>query len=203
MKIQKDINITLPIPIEEKQKSKEKKESTVDETDIIEGCKSRSIKYQELLYKKYYGYVIAICLAYCKDKDIAKEVVNDIFMKVFDNIQSYDPMQPFKGWLRRIAVNSSIDELRKNKKHMNHLNIAEPATELPSIDLVDNLTVDEIYQFLSQLPEILRIVFNLYEVEGYSHKEIANLIGIGESSSRTYLARAKKNLRSIASKHWK
>ncbi len=202
MKIQKDIHIALPIPIEKKQKSKEKKESTHSETDIIEGCKTKSIKFQELLYKKYYGYVMAICLAYCKDKNIAQEVVNDIFMKVFDNIYNYNPILPFKGWLRRIAINSSIDELRKNKKHLNHLNIAEPTAELPSIDLVDHLAVHEIYQFLSQLPEVLRIVFNLYEIEGYSHKEIADLMGIGESSSRTYLTRAKENLRSIVSKHW-
>ncbi|MEM1259474.1 MAG: RNA polymerase sigma factor [Bacteroidota bacterium] len=203
MKITKDINIAVPIPIEGKQKSKQNAESTNTETEIIDGCKKKSVKHQELLYKKYYGYIMAVCLAYCKDKNVAQEVVNDVFIKVFDSIASYDIGLPFKGWLRRIAINCSIDELRKNKKFMNHLDIAQPTLELPSTDLVDSLTVQEIYHMLGKLPEILRIVFNLYEVEGYKHKEIADLLDIGESSSRTYLARAKTSLRSIASEHWK
>ncbi|MEM1336645.1 MAG: RNA polymerase sigma factor [Bacteroidota bacterium] len=199
----KDANLTLRISVDGKQKSGKKGASAIDENYIINGCINKSIKHQELLYKKYFGYVMAICMAYCSDKTIAEEVVNDTFMKVFDSIESYDKKHPFKIWLRRIAINCSIDELRKSKKHMNHLDIAAPITGLPSTDFIDNLTVQEIYQMLGELPEILRLVFNLYEVEGYAHKEIAEVLDIGESSSRTYLARAKKLLRSIASKHWK
>lgn len=177
-------------------------EAKKEEAELISGCLRGSNKHQERLYKKYYGYVMAISLSYCANRDTASEVVDDTFMKVFDFLHAYDPKQPFKAWLRRITINCAIDELRRNKKHMNHLDVTEYPVGLPSVALIDTLAVADIYTIIGQLPDVLRTVFNLYEVEGYSHKEIAALLEIGESSSRTYLARAKERLRNIVKRHF-
>ncbi|MEO1487456.1 MAG: RNA polymerase sigma factor [Bacteroidota bacterium] len=197
----KDNKLVLKLPITKGKGEDLKANPDNVEIDIIYECARKSKKHQELLYKKFYGYVMAICMAYCSDRTIAQEVVDDTFIKVFESINSYDSNRPFKSWLRRIAVNCAIDELRRNKKHMNHLDITEYNGELPNVDLVDTLTVQDIHKMLSELPELLKVVFNLYEIEGYSHREIAKLLDIGESSSRTYLVRAKKQLRRLALKY--
>lgn len=178
------------------------KDTREEETNLISGCVLKSRKDQERLYKKYYGYVMAIGMAYCKNKDVAREVVDDAFIKIFDSIDSFDRNQSFKGWVRRITINCAIDEFRRNKKHLYHLDISECPLDLPAVDLLDQLNIDDIHNLLGELPEILRTVFNLYEIEGYNHKEISEFMGIGESSSRTYLARAKERLRSMVTRHF-
>ncbi len=170
--------------------------------DIVAGCIKKSEKHQELLYKKYFGYVMSICQSYSTDRSIVMEIINDCFMKVFDSINRYDHHQPFKGWLRRIAINTAIDYYRKNQKHMNHLDIMETTSESPATAMVDQLTVDDIYKLINQLPNVLKMVFTLYEVEGYSHQEIARSLAISESSSRTYLMRAKNKLRELVKRHF-
>ncbi|MBC8769648.1 RNA polymerase sigma factor [Arenibacter algicola] len=179
------------------------KDTKEEETKLISGCISKIGKDQERLYKKYYGYVMAIGMAYCTNKDIAREVVDDTFIKIFDSIESFDHKQSFKGWIRKITINCAIDEFRRNKKHLYHLDVSDCSRDLPAVELLDNLDIDDIYQLLGELPEMLRTVFNLYEIEGYDHKEISELMGIGESSSRTYLARAKERLRGLVTRHFK
>ena len=165
-------------------------------TQIIVGCRENDPDSQKKLYKKYYGYVMAVALTYCAARDDADEVVNDCFMKVFDHIKSFDTSRPFKPWLRRIAVNTSIDKARANKRFRNHVGI-ENNPQVSQYDVESDLNAKQIYKMLNRLPELLRFVFNMYEIEGYSHREIAEKLDIAESSSRTYLARAKSQLREI------
>ena len=167
------------------------------EGNILEGCRKKSLRHQEKLYKNYYGYVMAISLTYVSDRDIAREMTNDTFMKVFQNIDRYNDQYPFKAWLRKITVNTAIDYYRKYKKNDLHLEIEDTHTVAASHSCVDELTVQEIYKMIDTLPDALRIVFNLYEIEGYKHDEIARRLGISDSSSRTYLTRAKEKLRSL------
>ncbi|HMR15021.1 RNA polymerase sigma factor [Mariniflexile maritimum] len=172
-----------------------------EDVEIIFGCIKKIRKDQELLYKKYYGYIMSISLSYASNREIAQEIVDDTFMKVFDSIKSFDINQPFKGWLRKITINTAIDHLRKNKKFTHHLDLYELNGELPSIEAIDKLTVDDIHKLIAQLPDMLKVVFNLYELEGYNHKEIAAVLNIAESSSRTYLTRAKERLRDVVVKY--
>lgn len=172
-----------------------------EEAEIILGCVRKIERNQELLYKRYYGYVMSISLSYSSNREIAQEIVDDTFMKVFDSIKSFDTTQPFKGWLRKITINTAIDHLRKNKKFTHHLDLYEYTNEVPSIETIDQLAINDIHKLIANLPDILRVVFNLYEIEGYSHKEIAALINIAESSSRTYLTRAKDRLRELVVKY--
>lgn len=175
--------------------------NTEEEKIIILGCVQKEQKKQELLYKKYFGYAMTISLSYCSNREEAREIVDDTFMKVFDSISTFDLNKPFKGWFRKITINTAIDTLRKNKKFMNHLDIHENMNPIPSIEMVDQLTIEDIYNMIARLPDVLKVVFNLYEIEGFTHKEISTLLNIPESSSRTYLTRAKLRLREIINKN--
>ena len=163
---------------------------------LIKGCRENNPDSQKKLYKKYYGYVTGVALTYCAERADAEEIVNDSFLKVFEHIRSFDTTRPFKPWLRRIVVNTSIDKARANRRFRKHVELER--TPLVSMqDVESDLNAKHIYKMLNQLPELLRFVFNMYEIEGYSHREIAEKLDIAESSSRTYLTRAKAQLRNI------
>lgn len=165
-------------------------------SEIINGCREYIPSSQEKLYKKYYGYAVGVALTYCSKREDAVEVVNDSFIKVFKHIKTYNPSEPFKPWLRRILINTSIDKARSNKRFDYHIEI-DDAEQISATDIEAELNAKQIYTLLNELPDLLRYVFNMYEVEGYSHREIAERLLIAESSSRTYLVRAKNQLREL------
>ncbi|MEX0929010.1 MAG: sigma-70 family RNA polymerase sigma factor [Balneolales bacterium] len=161
---------------------------------IISGCREYHTHSQEKLYKKFYGYALGVALSYCPTRDDAIEVVNDSFMKVFKHIDKYSSTGPFKPWLRKIVVNTSIDKARANGRFKNQVDIDTLERASPT-DIESELNARQIYNLLNELPELLRFVFNMYEIEGYSHREIAIRLSIAESSSRAYLTRAKTLLK--------
>jgi RNA polymerase sigma factor (sigma-70 family) len=165
------------------------------EKHLIQEAKNGDRKSIELLYKQFYGYAMSVALRYSNSRDEACEIINDSFMKAFDKLDQYDPQNSFKGWLRRILINTSIDYYRKNSKHVALMDIEKADAETLEADAIDRLSVEDILGALRDLPDILRIIFNMYEIEGYSHNEISEQLGIPSSTSRTYLARAKKKLR--------
>ncbi|MBC8053242.1 MAG: RNA polymerase sigma factor [Sphingobacteriaceae bacterium] len=167
----------------------------ISELDLIKGCKSGDLKAQELLYKQFYGYAMGVALRYLSNRDDAMEVVNDSFIKAFKGIRFFNDNQPFRAWLRRIIVNTSIDCHRKNSKHKEQLDIEYAANEGKAAEILESLTAKDILNLLNALPDIHRMVFNLYEMDGYSHDEIAEMLTIPASSSRVYLSRAKERLR--------
>lgn len=163
---------------------------------IIAGCREYDIHSQERLYKKFYGYALGIALAYCPTREDALEVVNDSFLKVFKRIKTFRTSENFKPWFRQVVVNTAIDKARANKRFNQHVEIVETRQASP-VDIESELYAKQIYNLLNELPELLRFVFNMYEIEGYSHKEISQKLEIAESSSRTYLTRAKTRLREL------
>ncbi|MEX0773976.1 MAG: sigma-70 family RNA polymerase sigma factor [Balneolales bacterium] len=165
-----------------------------DLTGIINGCREHDPGSQEMLYKKFYGYVLGVALSYCPTREDSVEVVNDSFMKVFKHIKTYAISEPFKPWLRKVVVNSSIDNARANSRLRSHMDIDDVGVS-SLMDIESELNAKQIYRLMNELPDLLRFVFNMYEIEGYSHKEIAEKLAIAESSSRTYLTRAKTQLR--------
>ena len=159
---------------------------------------------KEFIYKNCYGYVRAITMRYVKNDNDAEELTNESFMRAFNKIETFSSNdegerfeKSFRAWLARIAVNISIDFLRAQKTFVALDNVAEGEYEQQHVDVSGNLHVEDIMKLLLQLPEIQRTIFNLYEVEGYSHDEVAKLLGIPESTSRTYLTRAKQKLRKL------
>jgi RNA polymerase sigma-70 factor (ECF subfamily) len=176
---------------------KEKKTNFTD-IELLEGCKAGKSKFQELLYKRFFSFAMGICIRYTPNTNDALEVVNDAFLKVFENIHSYDTTRPFNSWFSKVIVNSAIDSFRKTQKFHAEvtLNGAEAIEDHePTMD--EELSANEILMLFAQLPDTFRITFNLYEIEGYSHEEIGEMMGISTSTSRSNLTRAKKMLRKL------
>lgn len=165
--------------------------------ELIKQCKNGSLKHQEMLYKHYYGFTMGIAQRYCFNRDDAMEAVNDGFIKVFNTIAQYDISKPFKAWLRTIMVNTAIDRRRKELKHQLHAEINEVVPIGVNTYIVEAMNARDILKLMDNLPGIQRTVFNLYEIDGYSHDEIAGMLSIPASSSRVYLTRAKEKLRKI------
>lgn len=172
----------------------------ITEEEIVRQCKKGSLKYQELLYKQFYGYAMGISLRYSLNRDDALEAVNDAFIKVFNAIGTYNTDKPFKAWLRTIMVNTAIDRRRKDLKFQLNVELDNAAPIRSNMGPVDHLNAQDILKLMVELPSIQRTIFNMYEIDGYDHEEIATMLGIPVSSSRVYLSRAKERLRNILRK---
>ena len=172
----------------------------ITEEETVRQCKKGSLKYQELLYKQFYGYAMGISLRYSLNRDDALEAVNDAFIKVFNAIGSYNTDKPFKAWLRTIMVNTAIDRRRKDLKFQLNVELDNAAPIRSNMGPVDNLNAQDILKLMVELPSIQRTIFNMYEIDGYDHEEIATMLSIPVSSSRVYLSRAKERLRNILRK---
>jgi len=169
----------------------------IAEEDIISQCKKGNLKGQEMLYKHFYGYAMGISLRYCLNREDALEVVNDGFIKLFNTIKVYDSSRPFKAWMRVIMVNTAIDRRRKELKFQLSTELDNAMIISTSASVVNKLNAEDIIMLMKQLPAVQSAVFNLHEIDGYSHDEIANLLFIPASSSRVYLVRAKEKLRNL------
>ncbi len=149
----------------------------------------------------FYAYGMSITLRYADSREQAAEILNDAFMKVFTNIDSYDLNRPFKPWLRRIIVNTAINQYHKNARQQQHvdLELAKQKTSRGE-QVLSGMSYDEIIEMVQQLTPAYRTVFNLYVIEGFQHKEIADMLGIAVGTSKSNLAKAKKNLQLIVEK---
>ncbi|RYY07252.1 MAG: RNA polymerase sigma factor [Sphingobacteriaceae bacterium] len=175
----------------------------ITEQELIRQCKNGNLKYQELLYKRLYGYAMGIGLRYSASRDDALEVVNDAFIKIFNTIKNVDEQLPFKPWLRKVIINTAIDLRRKNNRNLAKADLDEAIIVTTPPLAIHQLNANDIMLMLNALPEINRLVFNLYEIDGYSHDEISKMLKIAESSSRVYLSRAKERLRKLVLLHEK
>jgi len=164
---------------------------------IIKGCKRNSLKHQEMLYREFHAYGMSISLRYANNREDALEILNDSFLKVFENISKFDIDKVFKSWFRKIIINTAIDYSRKYAIIYKLEDINDYQTECIDEGKIDNLDLEEIMEMLNRLPNLYRLIFNLHEIEGYKHSEIAEKLNINESTSRTNLTRAKKMLRSF------
>jgi RNA polymerase sigma-70 factor (ECF subfamily) len=152
---------------------------------------------QRALIKHYFGYVKSICLRYSNDDQDADEILNDSFLKVFSNLLKYDKSQPFKGWIRTITVNTAIDHYRKSIRIPENESIDNLQVFDLDADIIDQLSAEEILQMVRSLTPAYRMVFSLYAIEGYSHKEIAEFLGIKEGTSKSNLQDARRKLQAM------
>ena len=167
---------------------------------IIEGCKQNDRIFQHKLYKLFSKKMMITCLRYTNNEDEAKDILQDGFIKIFMNIQKYSPSGSFEGWARRIFINLSIDYFRKKQKQ----NILTDSDYIENIDLKTeieeegtkyNFSSEQVMHAIQSLSPVYRTVFNLYVMEGYTHKEIAQILKISEGTSKSNLAKAKANLK--------
>lgn len=171
-------------------------------TEIISGCKKQQRAAQSALFELKVDEVMNLCVRYLKNSHDAKDLVQEIFIRVFEKIKTYDPQKGTLGaWMIRIAINECLQFLRKRKR-ISLLGVVDDNDKIDGEELVlSNLTAKEIFAEVANLPDGYRIIFNLYVVEGFAHKEIAELLQISPSSSRSQLARAKATLRNTITKN--
>lgn len=161
---------------------------------IIDSCIAGISSSQKALYKMYFGYGKSICLRYSSNKEDAEEVLNDGFMKVFKHLAKYDRIKPFKAWFRTILVNTCIDFYRKKEKINYEYDDVHYEGVFHEENAVDKLGAEDILEMVQRLSTSYRTVFLLYAVDGYSHKEIADLLNINEVTSRTNFLKARNKL---------
>ena len=164
---------------------------------MIEGCLAQRQDAQKGLFKLYYGYVKSICLRYAKNKEEADEMLNTAFLKIFQNLSKYDNNQVFKAWIRTIVVNTAIDYYRKEQKYAQNISIEYAPEVAFDDDILDTMAAEEILEYVQTLAASYRGVFMLYVVEGYNHREIGELLGISEGTSKSNLMVARNKLKKI------
>lgn len=166
---------------------------------LLEGCRKQNRASQLRLYEHFYSYGLSITLRYSKNREEAREILNDGFLKVFLKIDQYDSEQPFKPWIRRILINASIDHHRKYNK-LDVVLDTLPKTELDNASYnlaLDNLVFDDLITVIQKLTPGYRVVFTLYVIEGLSHQDIAEKLKINIGTSKSNLAKARIKLKSI------
>jgi len=162
---------------------------------IIYGCKRNQLKYQKKLYELYKDKMFAICLRYAKSKEEAEDVFQDAFVKVFKKIDQYSFQGSFDGWIRRIFINTAITNYNLNKKRYYKEEIEVTDYEIKFFDISnEEFTMEELLKVIQELPEGYRTIFNLYAIEGYKHREIAEILGVDINTSKSQYSRAKKML---------
>jgi len=164
----------------------------------LEGCRNQDSECQRLLYRHFYNYALTIGLRYAASREEAHEIINDAFVKIFTRIDRYKRQGPFKTWLGRIIVHTAIDRYRALCRARTHERVEE---ELAVVECapsaLDYLYHEDLVNLIQQLPAAYRLVFNLHVVEGHTHEEIAEMLGIQSGTSKSNLAKAKEKLKRL------
>lgn len=163
-----------------------------DYSEIIEGCKSNNRKFQEKLYQTFSGKMFAVCLRYAHTHEDAEDIVQEGFVKVFKNISQFRNEGSFEGWIRRIFVHTAIEIYRKNAKMFPIVELT-PFRDIQNVNsnAIDNMSANELMKMVQSLSAGYRTVFNLYAIEGFTHKEIGEMLGISEGTSKSQMSRAR------------
>jgi RNA polymerase sigma factor (sigma-70 family) len=171
------------------------------ESDLIAGSIRGDRKMQQELYDRFASKMYGVCLRYAGSTEEAEDILQEGFIKIFRKLESYRGEGSFEGWIRRIFVNTAIEYYRK-KTYLQPITEQEEATvEGKYLSVLDSLAEKDIIKLVQQLSPGYRTVFNMYVVEGYTHKQIANLLGISEGTSKSQLSRAKQILQEMVRTH--
>lgn len=170
---------------------------------IIQGCLKGDRIFQKKLFDRFSGKMLAVCMRYAKHKMEAEDLLQDGFVKVFMNLHQFKNDGPFEQWVRRIMINNAIKKFHKKSSQMELYNVemVQEMSEQPEI--IDQFAERELLDIIAELPDGYRMVFNLYAIEGFSHKEISQTLHIEESTSRSQLVKARKVLQDKLMKYQK
>ena len=166
---------------------------TVEE--LLDGCRRGDRRKQELLYKQTASKMLGVCMRYARDKYEAEDILQMGFVKVFQKINEFKEQGSFEGWIRRIMVNTAIEVFRKNQRLLNVVDIDEVFDVPQEMFDMNKLETEDLLRLIRHLSGGYKLVFNLYAIEGYSHKEIAEKLGITEGASKSQLSRARTVLK--------
>ena len=169
---------------------------TLDSTELIAGCLRNDRRSQQALYQQYCGALLSVCLSYAKDEETAVEVLQDGFLKIFQQMHTFDQRKSaLYTWMRTVMVRTAIDALRRGAKHPGAVELREEVYDPPiGAEAVERMSAEEILYLLNGLATTTRAVFQLYVQEGYNHREIGELLHISEGTSKWHLSEARKYL---------
>jgi RNA polymerase sigma factor (sigma-70 family) len=161
----------------------------------INSCKAQDAKAQKRVYEFYFPLMLAIVRRYVKDNEDALDVLNQGFVKVFKKIDQYHEGNSFEGWCKRIIINTALDHLRSNKRYKDLFSFeAIMPTYQVNNDGLNNMTIDELFQLIDGISPISKIVFNMFAIDGFSHKEISEYLNISVGTSKWHLSSARKQI---------
>ncbi len=170
--------------------------SEIFEDEIVSGCINQDRKAQKRLFEMYYSDMLSVCMRYISDEDSAKDILQEGFIKVFSKIGTYTGSGSLRGWIHTTMVRTALDQYRKIRRDA----IVEYESETDTREqatIESDITAEEILKLMYKLPDLQRIIFNLFALEGYSHRDIGEELGITEGTSKWYLCEARKSLRKL------
>lgn len=173
----------------------------LNENEIIEGCIRKDVHYQKILYEQFAPKMMGVSLRYCNSRMEAEDVLQDAFIKIFNKIKTFENRGSLEGWIRKIVVFTALKSADKRIQKFEPGNLENVNEETFDAKAISNLETAELLGILKQLPDGYQTVFNLYAIEGYSHKEIGEMLNISEVTSRTQFSRAKQNLIKLLAKY--
>ena len=167
--------------------------------NVLEGCIKNDRRAQELLYKQFYGPMVALCVRYTRNEEDALEVLHNGFLKVFKHLVSYDASKAsLYTWIKTIMVNSAIDFIRSRQKFKNQVELKDNHdTGSTDNEALQRMSSAEVLQLVQKLPTATQTVFNLYVIEGYNHREIGEILGISDGTSKWHLSEARRQLKQL------
>jgi RNA polymerase sigma factor (sigma-70 family) len=164
------------------------------EKDLLKACLQGDRLAQRDIFNMYAGKMMAICLRYARHRHEAEDILQDAFVKVFTHLNDFENSGSFEGWVRRIIINTAIKNNQKKSVSHEDIGIENIKEECADPDIFSTLSEEELIKIISSLPDGYRMVFNLFAIEGFSHKEISELLNIEESTSRSQLLKARRIL---------
>ena len=167
-----------------------------DIKEIIEGCLAGDRRDQELLYRRHSGRLYGVCLQYSGNDEEARDILQEGFIKIFENLHNYKHEGSFEGWIRRIVVNTALEKFRSrhNLFRVDDIDMIQEPEANPDTEDYSGLQAVDLLFIIRELPPKYRMVFNLFAIEGYSHKEIGKMMNISEGTSKSNLSRARNIL---------
>jgi len=172
-----------------------------EDKKIISGIKENKREAQKRLYEKYFGKMMSIARRYISDNENAMEIVNTSYVKIFKNIEQFKGTGSLPGWMSRIVSNASLDYIRLNKKYDDLIELKEEITTdydyLIDEEEAEGIDISELYKMIDKLPNMCKTVFNLYVLDGYTHQEIGQELGISDGTSKAHLSVARKKLKDM------
>lgn len=161
---------------------------------MIQGCLENNRKHQEALYRKHFPKMMGMVMRYAGDQDKAMEIVNNGFLRVFKKLEQFQGKGSFEGWIRRIVYHAISDYYKKESKYLKFIVLDEKDRDVPTTAL-DGLYYEDLFQLVEQLPAKSKEVFKLFAIEGYTHDEIAEQLGISNGTSKWHLSNARDRLK--------
>lgn len=168
----------------------------MDDLTLVQECVKGNPRAQRSLFDRFAPKMLSVCLRYAKNQEQAEDILQDGFVKVFGKLKDFKNEGSLEGWIRRVMVNTALDQIRKDLRLLGDVSTDDVAYKMESNDFIaENLMAEDLMKMVRSMPEGYKVVFNMFAIEGYSHQEIAQSLGITESTSKSQYSRARAYLR--------